>query len=194
MAFQNREDSVVAAMRKRSPRAARCSAAAVACAALVAAGPAAAQQTVIIEDDDTAARRTAPVLQEDTTIEESVPNRGLIISGAVLLGATYGASAIVAATSDYEPDKDLYIPIAGPWINLAQRDDCDEIGAPPCRRETTYKVLLVADGIGQAVGALQIVGGFLFPAKRTRRTVDTAFVVTPRLSPEQLGLSAMGTF
>lgn len=128
-----------------------------------------------------------------TTTTETVPNRGLITSGVVLLGATYASSLVVAAgTSDYDPDRKLYIPIAGPWMDLAERKgECGRGNAPSCDNEDLYQVLLVADGIGQGIGALQILGGFVFPVHRTE-TVSASIV--PRLSPKMMGLSAVGTF
>lgn len=136
------------------------------------------------------------VVREDvgTIREETRPNKGLITSGVVLLGATYVASLVVATTtSDYGPDRKLYVPVAGPWLDLADRKgECGRPGGPSCDNEDLYQVLLVADGIGQGIGALQIVGGFLFPVHRTVTTAK--WTVVPRLSPNMIGLSAVGTF
>jgi hypothetical protein len=153
------------------------------CATIALAGSASAQQARVRAPGDTIIR------------EESVPDTGLIVGGTVLLGTTYATSLIVAATSDYEPDDHLAVPLAGPWLNLADRGDCGVENSPSCTVENTNRVLLVADGILQGVGALQILGGFLFPAKRT--VVESArpsIHVTPQLGSTQVGLTATGTF
>lgn len=131
-----------------------------------------------------------------TVSEETVPNTGLIASGVILFGASYASSLVVAAgTSDYDRDKKLYIPVAGPWMDLSERKgECGHgNNAPSCNHEDLYDVLLVADGIAQGVGALQILGGFVFPVHRTVVT-EAKVVITPRLSPNMLGVSAIGLF
>ncbi len=138
------------------------------------------------------------VVHEDVgTTGETAPNQALITSGVVLLGATYASSLVVAAaTSDYEPDRKLYIPVAGPWLDLGERKgECGRGDAPSCDNEDLYQVLLVADGIGQGIGALQILGGFVFPVHHTTvTTTEARWVLTPRVSPNMMGVSALGTF
>ena len=73
-----------------------------------------------------------------------------------------------------------------------------------CGAENTYKVLLVGDGILQGLGALQILGGFVFPETRTVAGAAspplTATVggVNVRVAPSRVatgyGLTAVGTF
>lgn len=130
-----------------------------------------------------------------TVSEETSPNSGLITSGVVLLGATYASSLVVATTtSDYDPDKKLYVPIAGPWMDLAERKgECGRTRGHSCDNEDLYDVLLVADGIGQGIGALQIVGGFVFPVHHTV-TTEAKWTLVPHVSPYMLGLGAVGTF
>lgn len=131
------------------------------------------------------------------TYQEQRPNVGLITTGIVTLGLSYGASTIVAATSRNPADQRLYIPVAGPWMNLAEREPCQ---GRACGREGTYKALLVANGIFQGLGALEILGGLMTTETRTvavrRRTANTPSV---RISPARLGqgaygISASGTF
>ena len=133
----------------------------------------------------------------DTVLEDRlVPNTELIAGGALLLGVTYGTSVVVAATSDRDADDSLYVPIAGPWINLAERGGCDS-RFDDCTAETLNKVLLVADGIFQGVGALQIVGGFVFPKRQVvlARTASKPSVhVAPMLGASRIGLGAAGRF
>jgi hypothetical protein len=63
-----------------------------------------------------------------------------------------------------------------------------------------FRVLIVADGIFQALGALSVVSGFLFPTTHevTTTTATTTSVPTIRVVPDcshgGLGLAALGTF
>jgi hypothetical protein len=91
-------------------------------------------------------------------------NRPLFVSGLILFGGTYAASAIVAGTSDRPEDEKLYYPVAGPWMNLADRD-CN---TRPCANESLDTALLIASGIGQGLGALGVVTSLFVPEKTTR--------------------------
>jgi hypothetical protein len=110
---------------------------------------------------------TSAGAQSHETVTTTGPNRELLHSGIFALGVPYAASIVVAATSDRAEDKHLYIPVAGPWMDLANRSGCGNAGEPSCDKETAYKVLLIGNGILQGVGALEIVGSFLFPETRT---------------------------
>lgn len=129
------------------------------------------------------------VVRGDTATTYSSPNRALIWSGAFLLGATYIPSVIVGATSDYNADRKLYIPVAGPWMDLSERKgECGRGGAPSCDHEDLYQALIIADGIAQGLGALQIASGFLFPVHQTTVTTEAKWHVMPHLSPYMLGI------
>lgn len=92
-------------------------------------------------------------------------NRPLLITSSIILVASYVPMASIAYTSDRPADQtNLYYPIVGPWMNLADRQ-CD---VRPCNNETLNKVLLVADGIGQGLGAIGVVTSFFLPGKTTR--------------------------
>jgi hypothetical protein len=125
------------------------------------------------------------------TYEESMPNGALIGSGLTMFGASYVPSMIVAASSDHPGDTALYVPVAGPWMNLATRDN----GCPGgrCENDAANKVLLVADGVFQGLGALQILGGFLFPTTRTVTQIAGVHVI-PSVGSSQVGLTAVGRF
>ena len=125
-------------------------------------------------------------------VEERTPNAGLIGSGLMMFGLSYGTSVIVGAASDRDGDERLYVPLVGPWIDLATRSPCPTLGT--CGNDVANKALLVTDGILQAAGLLQILGGFLFPqtitVTRTRAGVD----VTPTAGPHSFGVAAHGVF
>jgi len=125
------------------------------------------------------------------------PNSALLGSGLFAFGIPYVASVIVAAESDHAGDKNLYVPVVGPWMDFAQRGDCGGLLQPSCDRETGYKVLLAADGILQGIGAIEIVGALLMPETHTVMTVATEPRI--KLGPSRVGrsgygLSAVGTF
>lgn len=125
------------------------------------------------------------------TYEEQMPNGALIGSGLVMFGASYLPSVLVAAESSRRGDTTLYVPVAGPWMNMAQRDSNCPGGR--CANDMPNKVMLVADGLFQGFGALQILGGFLFPTTRT--VTQTANVqVLPNVGSSHVGITAVGSF
>ena len=136
----------------------------------------------------------------ETVTERGGPSRTMLSSGVVTLGLTYGAAAVVAATSDRDADHRMFVPIAGPWMALFDRGDCGGMTGRSCDTETTYKVLIVADGIGQGLGAITIVEAFLNPEVVTvSRTRTGSVKPTLRLTPARLGagsygMLALGTF
>lgn len=124
------------------------------------------------------------------------PNRALLHAGVWTLGLSYVPALVVAIESSEAADKNLYVPVAGPWIDLAARD------CPTCEHETANKALLVTDGIFQGIGALQIVGSLLFVETRSVALDNKPRVaklpplqVAPaRLADGGYGLAARGNF
>jgi hypothetical protein len=98
----------------------------------------------------------ASAQQRVDTVEYTGPDRSLLRSGALTLGLSYVPAAIVGISSPLPADRYLLAPVAGPWIDYAKRDCSD------CRNEGLNKVLLAADGVFQGLGALQVLGSFLF--------------------------------
>jgi hypothetical protein len=136
----------------------------------------------------------------ETVTQKGGPSRIMLTSGIITFGVTYGAGAIVGATSPLSADQELFVPIAGPWMDFADRPGCGGNSGRSCDVETTYKVLLVADGIGQAIGALTVVEAFLNPEVHTTTHSVTAsekpsFHVTPAsLGAGGYGVLALGNF
>jgi hypothetical protein len=129
------------------------------------------------------------------TVVTGGPNSAMLSSGLFAFGVPYVASVIVASTSNYDPDKNLYVPVAGPWIDFANRGSCGGFGQRTCENETANKVLLVADGVFQGIGALEIVGAFLMPETYTVVATEPRVVVGPsRVGQSGYGLAAGGTF
>jgi hypothetical protein len=126
--------------------------------------------------------------------EVSEPNGALIASGLLTFGVPYLASVSVAAQSQHVGDSRLFIPVAGPWMDLNDRPDmCRGRHTTGCDQDTSDRVMLIANGVLQAAGALQILGGFLFPETRTVTTV-AATKVTPEMTitPFSAGVGSYG--
>lgn len=135
---------------------------------------------------------------EEDRIEVTGPNRGLLRSGVWTLGLSYIPAVVVAVESTLPADDNLFIPVAGPWMDYATRD------CPECSHETMNKVLLVTNGVVQGLGALQILGSFLFVEKRvtgpnslptTGATPrEPAFQIAPARLAGGYGVTAKGRF
>jgi hypothetical protein len=140
---------------------------------------------------------SASAQRRETVVMESGPNRALLNSGLFAFGVPYIASVVVAAESEHPGDDKLYIPVVGPWMDLANRGDCGHLGQPTCDAETGYKILLVADGIFQGIGALDIVGAFVFPETRVVRVArsERRLLVAPApIGKSGYGVAARATF
>ena len=125
------------------------------------------------------------------------PNRRLLVSGIVLFGGLYGASAVVAGESNHQGDNNLYAPLVGPCDDLADRGHC----AGDCTGETGNRILLVLDGIFQAVGVVSIISAFAAPETRVTTVTTTAKAEKPKVyvTPTTYahgtpGLAVIGSF
>jgi hypothetical protein len=141
-----------------------------------------------------------PVVVEASPARETTavgPNAMLLKSGLFVFGIPYGTSVVVAATSNRSSDQNLYVPVVGPWLDFADRGDCGNLGNPSCSGETAIKVLLAADGIFQAIGAVELVSAFLVPEGRTVASTDNKphFMMGPsQVGGTGYGVAAAGTF
>jgi hypothetical protein len=144
---------------------------------------------------------TSPASAEDDTVltETTGPNRALIRTGVAVFTLSYVPAFLVAATNTRRDDEYLYLPLAGPWLDLTHRDPCAS-----CDSESFNKALLVTDGIFQAVGALEIVGSFFFMETRVGATAISKHKpasakripvsITPSWVGGAYGVSATGAF
>lgn len=138
-----------------------------------------------------------PILEEPVidavTERSSLPNTPLLVTGLVVLGASYGASAVGAGLSDRESDEKLFYPVVGPWMALNDRD----CAVDPCSRETLGTTLLVGSGVLQGLGALGVLMSFVIPQKTTREWYligNEDVVVAPLFGAGELGATAVGRF
>ena len=149
------------------------------------------QPPVVIVNPPPAPPRTTVVQQTPESYEVvDAWNAPVFATGAVVFAGTYGASAIVAATSDHVGANRLYVPIAGPWLALNDWGDCP-VDQPRCDENTTDKVLLVADGVFQAAGVITMVTGILSPTTHTvyHRTADAKKI---KVTPTHNGFAVLG--
>jgi hypothetical protein len=129
-----------------------------------------------------------PAGADETVREEAyAPSTTLVTSGIVVFGLSYGTSVVIAASSGHDGDHHLYVPLAGPWLDIANRGSCPA-GSAACDGETTNKILLGVDGVIQAVGALQILAGLLSTERADVRSASrTPPAPKLRLSPARIG-------
>jgi hypothetical protein len=133
---------------------------------------------------------------DPTTHASTLPNKPLLVTGLVVLGGTYGASAVAAAVSDRESDDKLYYPVVGPWMALMDRD-CD---AEPCGNKTLGTAMLIGSGVLQGIGALSTVMSLMIPETTTHTWYlignehEENLALAPLLAGDQLGAIAVGHF
>lgn len=190
----------------------------IAGAALGATSTRAEAQTVIVENGRAA---SMPHTIGDMTIvepgEPMGPGAGpsLAAGGAFLLTAGWVSSFAVGLhegpalfLSDEQINGERrwhqdfrftsFLPVVGPWIALTEQKQTEF-------DDDFWGVWLVANGLLQAAGLSMMIGGIIASAahgtrmsnriaSRTSRTEDRSFTLVPTLSPQQLGLSAAGTF
>src|SRR5262249_24767721 len=108
-----------------------------------------------------------PAGERGTFEPQPQPNRLLLFSGAGVFAASYVPSFVVVAASDRDGDGWLYVPVLGPWGDLAARDGC---GPNSCGREALNKILLIASGAAQVVGVGGVVASFFVPESQTKIT------------------------
>jgi hypothetical protein len=144
------------------------------------------------------ASASATVTTQETTSQATGPSLWMVGSGLTIFAFAYIPSVVVGATSGLAADRTLFVPIAGPWIDLTQRPGCSP--ASTCNAENSAKVMLVVDGVFQAIGVLTVLGGFLNTAHDTTTVQRSASLrPTVRVSPAQMGTAgygmvALGTF
>jgi hypothetical protein len=141
-------------------------------------------------------RSATPVTRSTDDAPAKTPLATLLTVGATSLGLAYGASIVTAAASTRPLDHWLYVPLVGPYMNLAGRETCEGASARPCYREAANKLLLATDGILQTVGTAAIIFAVVKPT-RARTASERPAVVQlglVQLRRGQPGLAAFGHF
>lgn len=133
-----------------------------------------------------------PPERDVTVYRKTRPNIPLLTTGGLLFAGSYVPTAIVGGTSDRSADRNLYIPVVGPWLNLADRQ-CDG-----CEHESGNIALVILSGIGQGLGAGMTIASFLVPQKVAAATISAGNVkmnvVPTSVGKGGAGLGAVGTF
>jgi hypothetical protein len=170
-------------------------AAALAC--ITTTTPSLAQDTTIApQTRPTATVVTTPPPLGEAREAYTGPNRALIGTGLVTFGLAYVPAVIVAGQSTLSADHHLYVPVAGPWLNMANRPACGPESFT-CDTETTNKVLLGVDGVFQGIGVLTTLAGFLTPepAEAVTMTAKPSLHVAPaKVGGTGYGVTAFGQF
>jgi hypothetical protein len=135
---------------------------------------------------------------------ETRPRKGLVISGSIVFGIPYFLSLSVAASSKYTPDRWLYAPIVGPFVDLGNRkESCNtsingNIGSTTiCQDDSSERFFLMADGLMQVAGATMLILGLALPQHLLVRD-DAPFVGGKRsqfawaVAPTTMGRSGYG--
>jgi len=136
------------------------------------------------------------VPQERERTTAGGPNPTLLMSGLFTFGIPYGISVVVAAESTRDGDKNLFVPVVGPWIAYATEGRCD-VTDTSCGRTTGAKVLLAGDGILQAIGGIELIAAFLVAPSRTVASSPNerhVMVAPTRIGQTGYGIGAAGTF
>jgi hypothetical protein len=97
------------------------------------------------------------------------PATGLITGGLVGFGVSYGGALIVAAAQGFDNASGwLVLPIAGPWLAIAQRDyeQCKTATVAQARRcvshavkEVQYITFAAVDGVFQIASSMLVLAG-----------------------------------
>jgi hypothetical protein len=162
--------------------------------------PAAPQGPYVIEDWE----EGDPI--PDGYQPESRIRKGLVIGGAVTLGALWVLTIVIAAagqsieaTDDElttavggDPEADgrtegdwavLYIPVAGPFVGIATLD-----------ASGGGLAILIIDGVAQTGGLAMLIAGLAAQETRLVRIGGAEITVTPEVGPNQTGLGVHGRF
>jgi hypothetical protein len=126
-------------------------------------------------------------------LEESV-RRGPIIAGIIVLAVPYAIGFSVASALDFQDTTAwLLVPVVGPWLTLATREDVCDPGATYCDDDRAIRTLLVLDGLVQGTGAALLVWGMTSTTKRLVRQ-DMALQIGPRRVGTGYGIGAVARF
>ena len=127
------------------------------------------------------------------------PSRALLTTGLVMFTGAYVPAVIVAATNEQPADNHLYVPVVGPWIDLADRPPCG-VRSIGCDTETTNKALLIASGAFQGAGVLLALsslvfhehGGYVTTARNHSPKTARAEKPSLHLAPAEVGSGGYG--
>lgn len=124
--------------------------------------------------------------------QETLPNGPLLATALLTFGGGYIPAIVAGAASTRVEDRYLFLPIAGPWVDLGARERCAAWGTP-CNTEDTERALLIAMGVAQGVGTLLFALSMVVPEVRVPEESARVRVV-PSVGRESASLNVLGTF
>jgi hypothetical protein len=149
----------------------------------------------------TSTTTTTSLLYEPMTMPDRSPlrpHRGLLLTGGVMFLSAYAAGVLHGGLSDTDGDKNLYIPVVGPWVALGMHDCL----FTSCEMSEGFAIAhIVAVGVTQAVGLGLAAASLFVDEPRTSRPAPppTAPKFAVQIAPISFGrfgsgLGAVGTF
>ncbi len=117
------------------------------------------------------------VERREVPVGAGVPYLG---AGTVIAALSTGVALIIATTSPYDNDRFLFIPVFGPWIDLAHRPESSS-------EENWARVGLVVDGLAQATGVALLVVGFVMRHQKLPK--NPRMLIVPIATSGGTGLS-----
>ena len=130
---------------------------------------------------------------------EKRPRRGLIISGALLLGIPWAIGLSIASGSNFPNQSGwLAVPALGPWITLAARrnNNCSNYNyssGGTCFDDgvgSATRTFLVLDGLMQVGGTVMLLVGL----SSANKVIARDFVGGLQLTPARIGTNGYGGF
>lgn len=133
-------------------------------------------------------------------LEQSV-RRGPVIAGSIVFGVAYTLGLSIAGGNNFSNQSGwLALPVAGPWLALAQRRDS-------CSSNSTFggcvdsaiggawaRTGLVMDGLAQATGAALFIWGVTSHTRRLVRDDVARVEILPTTVGSGYGVGAFGRF
>jgi hypothetical protein len=150
----------------------------------------AASTTTVTSGDSTATATpmsTEPTTRpEATTLSNSVrPNKPLLLTGAIMLAGAYvTTAALTGASKNDNADKNLYLPVVGPWVHLGSRNATES-------NSTTDTLLVAGSGLIQGAGVGLIVASFFVPERVPTATIQAGNTKI-HFAPASFGLGSAG--
>jgi hypothetical protein len=137
-----------------------------------------------------------------------------LVFGGIVTALAYAPAAVVGAESSRQGDRVLFLPLFGPWIDLAGRSTCitppqvatdTAVPTDPCVAETANRVGIVVSGVAQAIGGALFVIGLPEHAEliedepgrskaAKRKSPGFSWALAPLSLPHSTGLAAVGAF
>jgi hypothetical protein len=119
----------------------------------------------------------------------SAPNRVVIATGLLTWGIAYVPALVVGSESNVYSDARLFVPVLGPWLDVADRPLCGP-GSVSCRIEPWNELAIVVDGVFQAWGIGAAIAGIF--VKEHPPTSSTPSSSALRFAPTRMGASGAG--